>query len=204
MERKKGTGCALLVFRKGMQMGDVVSDFNDAVAGGGPVRLYHSAGGGYEDVIPFVPQSAFGNIQGQYYAIATPLQPVALDPSRFLRLSVLPRVDEVRLVASNGSALRDAPHDLAGCFLEFNVRGIPRGDVYRVEVFPDPSAGPPKEIEQIQAGTHTFPVQHFKVPLRRGASAEVALAIYRVDAETAKRDRNADRPKEWEEYYRVR
>lgn len=188
----------------GVTMANVVSDFNDAVSGGGAIRLHHLTGGGYDDVIPFVPQNVLAGTPGQYYALDAPTSLASLDASKYSRVSPLPRVDNVRLVDATGATLQNAPRMLTGCFLEFDVRGIPRGDVYRVEVFPDPNSGPAKDIDQISAGTHVSAVQHFKAPLGGGASREVALSIHRVDAETAKRDPNIDQHREWEDYLKVR
>jgi hypothetical protein len=186
-----------------VRLTDVVSDFNDAVARGAPVSL-HNAKGEHEDVIPFVPQSLLGNIKGQYYAVSDPGQLVVLDVARWTRLSKIPRVDNVRLIDPTGVSQTVAPRNLHGWSLEFDVRGIAKGDVYRVEVFPDPTGPSFTMVEQIPAGTHTSVVQHFKVPLTREARAEVSIAIYRVDAATARRDANESRPQEWGEYFEVR
>jgi len=183
----------------------IVSDFNDAVSAGIPQRLYSANDNSHLDIIPFVPQNAFAGTTGRYYTIAEPRHLVDFDAAKWSSSTALKRVANVNLLDPAGAVLHTAPHDLRGCFLEFTVRGIAHGDRYRVEIFPDPT-GPGMmaiEISQLDAGTHTSNVQHFRVALERGVRAEVALAIYRVDSETAKRDRNSEGPKEWEEFFRT-
>lgn len=179
----------------------IVSEFNDAANAGTPIRLHSVNGTDYQDIVPMVPENAFSGGSGQYYPFSSPTTLMSFAAAAYSRISKLPRVDNVKLVNSSGAVLDRAPKDLDGCFLEFDVRGVPRGDVYRVEVFPDATFGPAKMIEQIPAGTHVRPLQNFIVPLTRYATKEFNLAIYRVDAETARRDANISRPKEWEHDY---
>jgi hypothetical protein len=97
------------------------------------------------------------------------------------------------------------PSNLEGCKIEFDVTGPTNGDVYRVEVFPDPAADAiPDHLEEIPAGVHITDPQHFSVFLTRTARHEFELTLYKVDAKTAGRDSNEDAPVLWRQTYTVR
>jgi len=127
----------------------------------------------------------------------------SFNASRYIGIDRLPRVADVALVGPDGRVLAISPPDLEGCSLQFVARGVPHGDVYRVEVSPDPTVTV-QEIEQMVAGEHVKPVQQFSVGLRRKAVAEVALEIYRVDKATARRDVNSTASRQWNYDYTVR
>lgn len=175
--------------------------FNDAARDGYPVVL-RSRDEPEEEVIPCALASAFPGSDGMYVQIRDPRTQHAFNASRHTSIAALPRVANVRLVDADGRERATAPRDLEGCRIEFDVRGMPKDDTYRIEVFPDPTVAM-QQIEQIIAGRHVNSVQHFAVPLRGRAAHQFLLEIYRVDRATAKRDVNDDAPKEWGNTFEV-
>jgi hypothetical protein len=174
--------------------------FNDVAREGGAIRLV----GRTEGTVLAIPVSIHGIAGGGTYVSAnSPAQSNPFVPNRFEQIARIGFVHNARVVDPNGDVVRNVPTSLVGFRCRFDVWSLPRGDVYRVEVAPDQTFGPVKQISQIHAGTHVHAVQHFDVVLEGSAQKDFMISVQKVDEATARRDRNEDAPKLWEATYPV-
>jgi hypothetical protein len=180
--------------------------FNDAAREGEPVQLEGDTE--FEDVVPVVPVNALVPNSGRYVRINEPLKERIFDPAAYRGVTALRRIVDVRFTDPSGEPIKKLPPSIKGCHIHFTVRGMPRGDVYRVEVGPDldVGSGPAVEISQERAGTHVEKVQHFTVPLpERSARKNFCIEIFHVDKQTAQRDwcEDGKREADWRDYLPV-
>lgn len=107
-------------------------------------------------------------------------------------------ISNVDLLDLRGSEVTSGGSDLSQRILRFTVEGADAGDVFRVEVLPDPTTGPPKDIPQIIAGVFEGQGrQTMTCRLEGFAQRDYDVSIYRIDAKTAERDVNIDAPLAW-------
>jgi len=108
------------------------------------------------------------------------------------------QVRNVELLDVDGAVVKHGGKDLSLRQLRFTVDGAVKGDVVRVEVLPDPTFGPAKEIAQIIAGVcEGDGPQMMTCRLQGVAAHDYDVSIYRVDSKTAQRDVNTDVPLVW-------
>jgi len=166
--------------------------FGEAAREGRPLRLHPKVG------TPFDVAALEGE---QYYLLSAPAAPRPFVASEYDSVEHLPRLGGVRLVDDAGHELQQAPRDLFGCRLEFEVRGVPRADIYRVEVLVDTHVRSLKAPDRIRAGAHVTPITSFSVYLIGKVWRSLHLSIHRVTRHFVPGDSDDFLP-EWEREFR--
>jgi hypothetical protein len=177
---------------------EIRNTFNEVIHGGGAVRLSQNNEPD-EEVVPTVPE---GTIEGRYYRVRDGVNS-AFRSSRYSDIKKLGIVQKTKVVDQNGNEVHGLPANLDGYRLVFEVWGMPKGDEYRVEVWPDEDHEIPHDVEQIPAGTHVEYVQNYDVPLKGNGATGYSISVHKVDKETAKRDSNEESPSLWRKRYAV-
>jgi len=174
--------------------------FNDAAREGGALRLRIE--NNFVEIVPLSLENVFGG-GGTFVRVDDPNTIMSFDAAHYGAAEAIGAVQRACVTDPAGAVVKVLTIDLNGYRCRFEICGLPKGDVYRVEVAPDQTVGGPKEIPQIDAGVHTSKIQSFDVALSGCARSDYMISIHKVDAQTAKRDRNVDAPKLWEAVYKV-
>jgi hypothetical protein len=178
------------------------SAFNDAVREGYPVLLRARAEPD-EEAIPYVPSLPLPGNDGMYVLVRDQKTEYAFVASRYEEIRPLARLANVRVLDSAGhEKMTSLAHDLTGSRIEFDVRGAPRDDLYRVEVLSDPDIEC-RDIEEIYVGRHQKPVQSMRSTLRGAARRSFTIDIYRVTRSAYQAEPDSEGLREWSKTFTV-